>query len=109
MTRLDERPLPRLLHEAHQSRLTGTIMLTTATGAHHVFVRDGYPVAVAGAASAGDRLGELLVAAGVLTLGACERALATRDGRRLGERLVADGRVGLPAAADAWQAMGRAP
>jgi DnaJ-domain-containing protein 1 len=87
--RLQDEPLPLLLHQLHVGKATGTLHLNTRVGNHEVFVRDGFPVSVSLPGSA-ELLGKVLVEMGIIDEETHRRTLAEPPpkGMRYGEWLV---------------------
>ncbi len=87
--RLQDEPLPLLLHQLHHGKATGTLRLETRVGKHEVFVRDGFPVSVSLPGSA-ELLGKVLVEMGIIDEETHKRTLAEPPpkGMKYGEWLV---------------------
>lgn len=84
--------LPCVLLQLAQERRTGLLAAVDGRRQKRLYLADGSPQYVV-STEAGELLGSLLVADGLFSRGAMERALeqAHRSGRRLGETLVAEG------------------
>lgn len=87
--KLQDEPLPLVLHQLHQGRATGTLKLDTRVGKHEVFLREGFPVSVSLPGSA-ELLGKVLVEMGILDEETHKRTLAEPPpkGMKYGEWLV---------------------
>jgi curved DNA-binding protein CbpA len=73
--RLQDEPLPHLLHTMHLAKATGVLRLETRVGKHEVFARDGFPVSVSLPGSA-ELLGKVLVEMGIIDEDTHKRTLA---------------------------------
>jgi curved DNA-binding protein CbpA len=87
--RLQDEPLPLVLHQVHGAQATGTLRLETRVGRHEVFFRQGFPVAVRLPGSA-ELLGKVLVEMGILDEETHKRTMAEPPpkGMKYGEWLV---------------------
>ncbi|HZS36531.1 MAG TPA: DUF4388 domain-containing protein [Polyangia bacterium] len=87
--RLQDEPLPHLLHRLHQDRSTGVLRLETRVGRHELYFRDGFPVAVALPGSA-EMIGQVLVEMRILDDATHKRTLNTPPppGKRYGDWLL---------------------
>jgi hypothetical protein len=87
--KLQDEPLPLVLHQLHQGGATGTLKLDTRVGKHEVFLREGYPVSVSLPGSA-ELLGKVLVEMGMLDEETHKRTLAEPPpkGKKYGEWLI---------------------
>ena len=87
--RLEDEPLPGLLHQLHHAQATGVLRLDARAGRHEVFVREGFPVAVNLPGSA-ELLGKVLVEMNILDEETHKRTLAQPPpkGTKYGEWLV---------------------
>jgi hypothetical protein len=85
---LAERDFPELIHDLHRNRWTGTLTLTHIGVGRSVMVQEGRLV-FASSSSPDDRLGELLLRRGRITLDQyVEAGRGIRKGKRLGTVLV---------------------
>jgi hypothetical protein len=88
---LAERDFPELIHDLHRNRWTGTLTLTHIGVGRSVMVQEGRLV-FASSSSPDDRLGELLLRRGRLTLRQfADAGRAVVPGKRLGAVLVEQG------------------
>jgi hypothetical protein len=88
---LAERDFPELIHDLHRNRWTGTLTLTHIGVGRSVMVQEGRLV-FASSSSPDDRLGELLLRRGRLTLRQfADAGRAVGPGKRLGAVLVEQG------------------
>ncbi len=87
--RLQDEPLPLLLHRLQQGRATGVLRIETRIGRHEVFVRDGFPVAVHLPGSA-ELIGQVLLEMRLIDDATHKRSLSQPPpaGRRYGDWLV---------------------
>jgi hypothetical protein len=90
--RLDDEPLPGLLHQLQATHASGVLRLETRVGRHEVYFREGFPVAVQLPGSA-EMIGKVLVEMGYLDEAAHRKSLAQPPppGVRYGEWMVQNG------------------
>jgi tetratricopeptide (TPR) repeat protein len=98
---LEERPIPRLLHQLMRKQVTGWLVVRDEAGDEsRVFLRDGAPVHVMRPNDA-DRLDQVVAAAGLVSQEVLrELSTALPPGKRLGEVLVERGLVAEATLAD---------
>jgi len=87
--RLQDEPLPLILHQLHQNKATGVLKIETRVGPHEVYARAGFPVAVKLPGSA-EQIGKVLVEMGIIDEDTHQRTLAAPPpaGMRYGEWLL---------------------
>jgi tetratricopeptide (TPR) repeat protein len=87
--RLEDEPLPSILHQLHTHQATGVLKLETRIGKHEVYLRDGFPVAVQLPGSA-EPIGKVLLEMGLIDEQTYRKSLAEPPppGVRFGEWLV---------------------
>jgi len=85
---LIERPLPRVIYAAEQSKLTGVVEIDTPDGLASLHIRDGWPCAVR-TAKVIDTLGQVLLEIGAISVAAYHESLMrlAREKKRHGEIL----------------------
>jgi hypothetical protein len=100
--RLEDRPLPRLLHQLFGKRVTGCLEIVDDSGDEScVFLRDGAPVHVSRPNDI-DRLDQVIIEAGLLPSHLLSQLPGELPaGRRLGELLIERGLINNAALADA--------
>src|SRR5512139_733633 len=81
--------LPRILIELNRSRETGTLSITTSHFTKKIYIREGN-VIFASSTFEDDRLGEMLIKAGKITMGQYDKSveLLKSTGKRQGAILV---------------------
>ncbi len=87
--RLQDEPLPIILHQLHQEKATGVLRIETRVGPHEVYAREGFPVAVKLPGSA-EQIGKVLVEMGIIDEETHKRTVAAPPpaGMRYGDWLV---------------------
>lgn len=87
--RLEDEPLPSILHQLFTHQATGALKLETRTGKHEVYLREGFPVAVQLPGSA-EPIGKVLLEMGIIDEQTYRKSLAEPPptGVRYGEWLV---------------------
>jgi tetratricopeptide (TPR) repeat protein len=92
--KLEDEPLPAILHQLYVGAATGALKLETKTGRHEVYLREGFPVAVLLPGSA-EPIGKVLFEMGIIDDETYRRSLAEPPppGVRYGESLVQKGIV----------------
>jgi tetratricopeptide (TPR) repeat protein len=87
--RLQDEPLPLILHQLHQEKATGVLRIETRVGPHEVYAREGFPVAVKLPGSA-EQIGKVLVEMGIIDEDTHKRTVAAPPpaGKRYGDWLV---------------------
>jgi curved DNA-binding protein CbpA len=91
---LSDGPLPTLLHQLFVSKATGMVQLNTRMGAHSLYLREGYPVAVMLPGSA-ELIGKVLLEMGILDEATHKKTMAQPPpkGKRYGDLLIEQGLV----------------
>jgi tetratricopeptide (TPR) repeat protein len=100
--KLRDRPVPRLIQQVFRRRVTGSMVVTDDSGdVTRVYLRDGLPVHVVRPTDI-DRLDRILIGNGLVSSDAIAAAddEVVRTGRRLGEVLVARGVISKTALAE---------
>jgi hypothetical protein len=100
--KLRDRPVPRLIQQVFRRRVTGSMVVTDDSGdVTRVYLRDGLPVHVIRPTDI-DRLDRILIGNGLVSPEAIASAddEVVRTGRRLGEVLVARGVIAKSALAE---------